>query len=238
MLYVYIHTMSFNLDHFNNLCSELCSVAKKSHLDNKLAAVIIKNGKMIAPPSYNTQRNKNILDGSLHAETNAIVKYFGNNVKITNSIYSLKDKNKIERISIFVIRINKNNEICNARPCYNCLNVMKNFGIRKVYYSVPNKIICENVRSMISIQSSSLTIHTEKMNGNKLLNNKNLYYEALIKQYFPQIIHQHNLINFLIYNFTNVLPKYKVQIVYNNKCKYVYITNENDKHIIKSTIIS
>ena len=54
-----------------------------------------------------------------------------------------------------VVRVNKLGDICNARPCYNCLDMMKAVGIRKVYYSIsPNEIICEKVKDMISIQAS------------------------------------------------------------------------------------
>lgn len=54
-----------------------------------------------------------------------------------------------------VIRLNKNGELNNARPCYQCTLMLKNIGINKVYYSVDNMIVCEKVADMISINSSN-----------------------------------------------------------------------------------
>jgi hypothetical protein len=59
---------------------------------------------------------------------------------------------------------------------------MKAVGIRKVYYSTaPNELICENVKDMISIQSSSVSKIYEKNYGNKLVDDPIKYYEDLIK---------------------------------------------------------
>ena len=57
------------------------------------------------------------------------------------------------------MRVTKIGEIGNARPCHNCLKMMKDIGIKKVFYSTGegDKIVCEHVRNMVSIQSSSVT---------------------------------------------------------------------------------
>ena len=62
-----------------------------------------------------------------------------------------------------VIRINGKKELVNSRPCYNCLNMMKAVGIRKVYYSVDNNIVCERVDRMVSIGSSSIMRHLDML---------------------------------------------------------------------------
>ena len=67
-------------------------------------------------------------------------------------------KPKKANIDIVVMRINKVGEVANARPCYNCLTMMKAVGIRKVYYSISDtELICENVNNMISIHISATT---------------------------------------------------------------------------------
>ena len=61
-----------------------------------------------------------------------------------------------KKLDIMVIRVDYMNRLVNARPCYQCLLMMKNVGIDKVYYSIDNSIICEKINDMISINSSDI----------------------------------------------------------------------------------
>ena len=48
--------------------------------------------------------------------------------------------------------------IKNSRPCADCLETMKMFGIRRVYYSLDNgEIVYEKVSDMISTHRSTMT---------------------------------------------------------------------------------
>lgn len=128
------------------------------------------------------------------------------------AFYPVEGK-KNTKLNIAVIRINKSGDTCNARPCYNCLNLMKIVGIRKIFYSVgPGEIVCESVKNMVSIQSSSVSKYIEKINGNKLVDKPNKYYEDLLIKNFPSVIKYKNLTNFIRYNFSNVLPEYNFVI--------------------------
>ncbi len=52
-------------------------------------------------------------------------------------------------MSIFVIRVNSEGRISNSRPCINCLNYMKLFGIKSVYYSTDDETIeTEKIKTM------------------------------------------------------------------------------------------
>ena len=53
----------------------------------------------------------------------------------------------------------KDGSTANARPCFNCLKMMKDVGINKVYYSTgtDESLVSENVKNMVSIQSSTIT---------------------------------------------------------------------------------
>ena len=62
---------------------------------------------------------------------------------------------KPKNLNMMVVRIDANGLLTNARPCCHCTLMMKNIGINKVYYSMDNKIICEKVSDMISINSSN-----------------------------------------------------------------------------------
>ena len=63
---------------------------------------------------------------------------------------------KAKKLDIMVIRIDYSNKLVNARPCYQCLLMMKDIGINKVYYSIDNSITCEKINDMISINSSNM----------------------------------------------------------------------------------
>jgi hypothetical protein len=41
-----------------------------------------------------------------------------------------------KKIDMYVIRLNNDDELMNSKPCHNCLNVMRIFGIKNIYYSV------------------------------------------------------------------------------------------------------
>lgn len=129
---------------------------------------------------------------------------------------------KKPNINIIVARVNKCGDIANARPCYNCLLMMKAVGIRKVYYSVGNdELICENVNNMVSIHVSATTrVITMDKNKNK---NSLQYFEKILINYFPNRIKKHNLDLFIKYNFSNVLPTYKLSI--HKSVVYIYNTN-------------
>jgi deoxycytidylate deaminase len=62
-----------------NLINKLCTEAQKSVIDHQLAATIIKSGKMVTKVCCNSPRNtcRGACMGSLHAEANAILNYFG-----------------------------------------------------------------------------------------------------------------------------------------------------------------
>ena len=130
--------------------------------------------------------------------------------------------------------------MCNARPCYNCLNLMKIVGIRNVQYSVNSReIICENVKDMISIDASYVTKHIDNMNlVNKITHEDNpyIYYEQLLRKFFPPYIKQYNLDKFIKYNLNNVLPLSKVIVSGSKLNKQVTLTDQYGKIIVQSTV--
>ncbi len=128
--------------------------------------------------------------------------------------------------------------MCNARPCYNCLNLMKNVGIRKVYYSInSHETVCENVKDMVSIQASYVTKHIDRMNKALSWDNPDMYYEQLLRKLFPPYIKQYNLDNFIKHNLNNELPLCKVNVCGSKLNKLVTITDQYEKIIVQSTII-
>ena len=91
---------------------------------------------------------------------------------------------------MIVVRVNKMGETLNARPCFQCVNMMRAAGIHKIYYSVSNNIlVCENVKDIISIQSSAVTRHIYQLKNNctSALFKYNHTHYLLIQRYLSKI---------------------------------------------------
>ena len=223
----------------SNIINNLRLEAINSIINQQLAAAIIKGKRMVTKPCCNISRStcRGNWCGSLHAEANAIINYYGKALSFNKKFGWILDERYKSKLDLAVVRINKTGDICNARPCHNCLNMMKSVGIRRVYYSVnPDLVICENVRDMISIQSSSVDKHIELLNSTEY-KDRNSYYESLLIKYFPKIIRKHNLDNFIKYNLSNLLPKHKFIIDSVNNQTFVLIINNCNKEIIKAIVI-
>lgn len=223
----------------SNIINNLRLEASKSIIDQQLSAVIIKGKRMITKPCCNTSRSicRGNCIGSLHAEANAIFNYYGKNLSYNKKSGWILGERYKSKLDLAVVRINKLGEICNARPCHNCLNMMKTVGIRRVYYSInPELVVCENVKDMISIQSSSVDKHIDLLN-NTDYQDHNSYYENLLIKYFPKIIRKHNLDNFIKYNLSNLLPNHKFIIEIINNQSFIRIINIYNKDIIRATVI-
>jgi len=131
---------------------DLVEKAKYSDVRKKFAACIIK-GKKIYSLGTNYHQLKNSI--SIHAEISTLH-------NLDKSIIQISKKQK--NLDILIIRINDTNKLKNSRPCKNCFNSLKNFGISRVFYSNTNgEIVFENVDEMIVDHYSSgfMFIHPE-----------------------------------------------------------------------------
>ena len=100
-----------------------------------------------------------------------------------------------QNINIMVIRTNFEGNFANARPCYKCLLMMKNVGIKKVYYSMDNQIICERVEYMVSINTSHMSRNFERTYYNAP-HDPIKYYQMIFRK-MPQNIKKINVDYFI-----------------------------------------
>jgi hypothetical protein len=65
------------------IIDKLIFQAQQSQMLQKLSACVVSNGKMLTPCCSNVQRNscRGAVLGSLHAEANAVMNYYGRNLK-------------------------------------------------------------------------------------------------------------------------------------------------------------
>lgn len=194
----------------DNIINKLIAFASKSTIRAHLAAAIISGKNMLTKPCINTNRNiiRGNIIGSLHAEANAIINYYGKNIIYKNNNWKIFGKIK-KNINLIVIRIDKNNNICSSRPCYNCLKMMQQLFINKVYYTDDNgNLIMEKIKHMISIQSSAVV---------RFINNKsNIEYTEYLLNNIPTYSKLKNIYYFIKYNVNELLPSYICKISNNS----------------------
>ena len=97
----------------------LIDLAKKSNMRKRYACVIIYQGKIISS-GYNFRKNSQnrIPDNerkSYHAERNALV--------------SIKDKKILKKCTIYLLRIDRDNQPFPGIPCEMCSKFLKRKGI-------------------------------------------------------------------------------------------------------------
>ena len=161
---------SYLNDKYNTIIGTLISTASTSEINQQLGACVAKGKHPLSRSCPNREGTfcGNQMCGSLHAEANALVDYYGTDLFFDKKKgWSLSSKtSKSKKIDLIVIRINRQGDLVNSRPCYNCVSMMKAVNIKKVYYSTDNgDIVGESVKDMISIHASSASkfIHCLKM---------------------------------------------------------------------------
>ena len=100
---------------------------------------------------------------------------------------------------------------------------MKAVGIRRVYYSVEDRIICEKVNDMVSICSSSVLRLVERQIYHAPEDNTE-YFKWLMNIKIPTALKKYNIDNFLTYNLKLVLPTFSWEITKKN----IKIYDENN----------
>jgi deoxycytidylate deaminase len=221
---------------FDKVYSKLKDEAINSPILYKHCAAILKYKKIIGKPccnDYGCAHNDCSL-GSVHAEANAIFCFFGKDVRFDqkNKKWTISCKSKLIRknLDVVVIRINSNGDAANSRPCYNCLKIMQDIEIKYVFYSTDsNRLVCERVKDMISIQSSHVT-RTLLCKKHKCKISDYEFSDKILKTNFPNEVKRHNL---LLFMKNNNYHNYLI-IIINDK---VIIKNIQGEIILTSYIV-
>jgi len=91
------------------------------HRRHKMGAVVVVNGHPVSVGFNKAKTNPNAPYVGLHAEV----------VALRNT-----GKKEMKGCSIFVYRKRKDGRIGMARPCEHCMEELKRFGVKWIYYSV------------------------------------------------------------------------------------------------------
>lgn len=140
-------------NHLLNLIEKASKISQKSSMNQKHGALLL-NKKNIIIGTYNTFPH--------HAE-HAII----NKIKLLNNGRSSR------KLIILVVRILKNGNYSNSRPCNHCINRMKLAGISRVIYTTGDKHVyaVERPRDMKLLHVSSGYAHRISLGGKTCLIN-------------------------------------------------------------------
>ena len=134
------------------------------------------------------------------------------------------------KYNLIVIRVNHEGNLVNARPCHNCVDMLRACGIKNIFYSTnEGNIICEN--HIVSINSSSVSRMIERTHYNAPADDIE-YYTYLLIRNFPKQIKKSSLHFFLTHNIKNVLPNF----TWNIKNEKIIFYNSNGVYVLTSFI--
>lgn len=121
---------------------------------------------------------------------------------------------KKKKVDLVVLRVNKNNELRNARPCKHCLDTMKELNcIDKIYYSTGNndEFFMEKVNRMISNHisygnkvSDYISININKKSSKNNKNKKVADFKKIINN-----VDEHEIIDNWINKYSQIFSKYE-----------------------------
>ena len=138
-----------------------------------------------------------------------------------------KEGNVLKKnIDLYVLRIKNENNLGNARPCYNCVELLRAVGIRRVYYSTGDdyNFDYENVSHMVSIQASGTRKYIDSGKAiQELYSNQDEYYWNLLLKNLPKKICEIHFNKFIKYNLLDVLPN--IIIIKINKTVIIKLVN-------------
>ena len=95
-------------------------------------ALVIKGGKLIAT-GYNALNADLRFDPVLAKRARRLQ---NENHAEVSAILSVKNRETIIGSKVFVVRVTNDGKYAISRPCFLCQNVLHNFGVRSVIYSV------------------------------------------------------------------------------------------------------
>jgi len=107
----------------NNVLLIASSEAAKSEHSSFKHGAVLYQGKRCISKGHNRSILKENLFNSLHAEMSAIKQ--AKQIKFKKSM----------KLTMYVVRINKQGLFLNSKPCEHCQNIMKSFGVNKCIFS-------------------------------------------------------------------------------------------------------
>lgn len=125
------------------LLNAAIETAHSSEMTSRHGSVLAKNNKLI---SVGTNYNRNYLNGqrimSCHAEIDALYRYL-------STFSSDKIPKTLSKFDVWVVRIKKNGQLADSRPCWSCIKTLQSYNVGKVWYSAEGgAIVCQKLKDV------------------------------------------------------------------------------------------
>tara|TARA_R110002012_G_scaffold319529_1_gene540511 strand:- start:8216 stop:8653 length:438 start_codon:yes stop_codon:yes gene_type:complete len=127
---------------FKNLTNIGRKRAKKSNCHYPMSALVLRNGKIVA----SGVNKKGFRGTSIHAEIDALRQLRYN-------------KKRAKGSTMFISRHTKAGLYANAKPCANCLEVMKMVGVKQVAWTTKNQTV--EIANLEDIKTDYLPTHSK-----------------------------------------------------------------------------
>lgn len=104
---------------------------------HKIGCVVVKGHRIISS-SCNSATKCHPLQARLDSEKYGVECPGRVHAEISALLPLIRDKVDLSNASIYIFRQHKNGTLAMAKPCSSCQKVIKQLGIKKVFYSIEN----------------------------------------------------------------------------------------------------
>ncbi|AYV85889.1 MAG: cytidine and deoxycytidylate deaminase [Solivirus sp.] len=136
--------------YINRLFRILSRLAALSVHNSKHAAILF-SGKSIFSTGYNRFDRGKLQSCTQSYSTHAEI----------DALYKSRKISKRKRIYLIVVRLNKNGNFINSKPCNSCIHALKRSNITRIYYT--------NDKSQIVYEPTNLINNEHECSGNRFM---------------------------------------------------------------------
>lgn len=128
--------------------------ATRAKMASRLSSCVLTNKSKPLAISNNTSRSaiRGVICCSLHTEISSLLKYYGRSFQNVKGQWRICEKKyQPKKVSLFVVRIDRDNNPKMAKPCLHCLESLQKLNVVKnIYYTTGNgdEVKCEKIRDI------------------------------------------------------------------------------------------
>lgn len=113
------------------------AMAELSDHKQKVGCVIVKGHRIISS-GFNSDTRCNRLQAKLDTEKYGVASPGKCHAEIMALLPLMRNKVDLSNASIYIFRARKDGTLAMARPCSSCQKIIKQLGLKKVFYSIEN----------------------------------------------------------------------------------------------------
>ena len=120
-------------------------VSTMSNFDRVHIGCVITDGSHRIISSASNSNKTHPLQKKLNKERFALDTHHSLHAEVSALLPLMKDGIDFSKVEIYTHRNCKDGQLAMARPCQSCMKLIKQLGIRKIWYTTPDGYACEYV---------------------------------------------------------------------------------------------